>query len=105
MCVAPYVRLPVIGTTLALFGSRAFRKIYPKLRQTQPFINLEFHGIDFLDANDPGITPALLERQPDLRRPLADKFRSYRDVLRLMQFDYEFGTLAQMVDRLEAVFA
>ena len=102
MCVAPIVRMPIIGTTLALFGSRSFRRFYPRLRRAQPFVNLEFHGIDFLDLDDPGVSPALAERQPDLRRPFAEKFRSYRDVLRLMQFDYEFGTLEQMVDRLEA---
>lgn len=102
MSVVPGLRLPVIGTTLALFGSRSFRRVYPWLRARQPFLNIEFHGVDFLGPDDDGLSPALLERQPDLRVPLPEKMRSYRDVLRLLQNDYAFGALADMVDELEA---
>jgi hypothetical protein len=38
-----------------------------------PLTNLELHGIDLCDADADGIPPALVARQPDLRRPLADK--------------------------------
>ncbi len=38
-----------------------------------PFFNLELHGIDLADAEADEIPPALVARQPDLRRPLAHK--------------------------------
>jgi hypothetical protein len=42
--------------------------------KARPFLNIGLHGLDFLDATD-GIPPALLERQPGLRVPAAEKIR------------------------------
>jgi peptidoglycan-N-acetylglucosamine deacetylase len=102
MSVLPGLRVPVIGTTLALFGSHRFALVYDLLRRRQPWLNLEFHGVDFLGADDPGVTPELLARQPDLRVPLAEKLATYRQVLHLVKQDYDYGTLETMVGRLEA---
>jgi hypothetical protein len=101
MCVVPWLRLPVIGTSLALFGARAFSVVYPWIRHNQPFLNLEFHGIDLLDPSDPGVAQALVRRQPDLRRGLDQKIAVYRAVFGRIAGDYRFATLAEMAETLE----
>lgn len=100
MCVVPGLRVPVIGTSLALFGRRFYRAVYPLLRRHQQHLNLEFHGIDLLEAGDPGITPELVAKQPDLRRPLAHKRRTFEDALRRTSADYEWHTLESVAGRL-----
>ncbi len=93
MCVLPGVRFWVIGTTLALMGARGFAAIYPVVRGTHELLNLEFHGIDLLGPGDPGVTDALLAKQPDLRVPVAKKRAIYADVFRRVLDDYAFVTL------------
>ena len=46
-----------------------------------PFFNLELHGIDLCDADADDIPPALIARQPDLRRPLAHKLAALDETL------------------------
>jgi hypothetical protein len=46
-----------------------------------PFFNLELHGIDLADADADEIPPALVARQPDLRRPLAHKLAALDETL------------------------
>ena len=46
-----------------------------------PFFNLELHGIDLADAAADEIPPALVARQPDLRRPLAHKLAALEETL------------------------
>ncbi|MEJ7733193.1 MAG: polysaccharide deacetylase family protein [Polyangiaceae bacterium] len=65
--VTPRARLPFIGTSLAMAGERGARWLARSLRG-EPLVNLELHGIDFLDASD-GLE-ALIPVQPDLRKPL-----------------------------------
>jgi hypothetical protein len=58
------LRLPFIGTSLALAGpSRA--KLLARMCIGEPLVNLELHGIDVLDAED-GLE-ALRPHQPDVR--------------------------------------
>ncbi|MFZ5893990.1 MAG: polysaccharide deacetylase family protein [Myxococcota bacterium] len=69
-------RLPFIGTALTMagrFGARALTELVVG----EPFVNLELHGIDFLDESD-GLH-ALRGYQPDVRLNL----RLKRSVLRL----------------------
>jgi hypothetical protein len=46
-----------------------------------PFFNLELHGIDLSDADADEIPPALVARQPDLRKPLAHKLAALDETL------------------------
>src|SRR5256885_1714785 len=46
-----------------------------------PFFNLELHGIDLADAEADEIPPALVAKQPDLRRPLAHKLAALDETL------------------------
>ena len=73
VAVTPWTRMPAIGTTLLVAPAwvrNAAR--WPRWRG-RSFFNFELHGIDFADAEKDGIPGELVERQPDLRVPIADK--------------------------------
>jgi peptidoglycan/xylan/chitin deacetylase (PgdA/CDA1 family) len=72
MAVTPGLRLPVIGTSLITAPAWLRRRLVAAALRT-PFVNLELHGIDLADAEADGLPPALIARQPDLRRPLEAK--------------------------------
>jgi len=72
------LRLPFIGTSLTLLGPSGARLLTRTL-VGEPFINLELHGIDFLEACD--VPKPLLAVQPDLRVPLARKLEGLSAVL------------------------
>lgn len=65
MAVAPFTRLPFIGTFLTSVPSWVSRMVLATLSAT-PFLNLELHAVDALGADD-GLPPALLRQQRDLR--------------------------------------
>ena len=72
--VAGPLRLPFIGTSLSLLGPSGARILTQALIGL-PFVNLELHGIDFLEAGD--VPKPLLAVQPDLRVPLARKLDAF----------------------------
>jgi hypothetical protein len=72
MTVTPLLGLPVIGTSLIAAPEWARRRLVGAALRG-PFFNLELHGIDLADAGADEISPALVARQPDLRRSLSDK--------------------------------
>jgi hypothetical protein len=76
--VAGPLRLPFIGTSLTLLGPSGARLLTRGLVGV-PFVNLELHGIDFLEACD--VPKPLLAVQPDLRVPLARKLDTLGAVL------------------------
>jgi peptidoglycan-N-acetylglucosamine deacetylase len=65
--VTPVLRLPVIGTSIALAGPTGARFLAQRCVGL-PLVNLELHGIDFLAVED-GLE-ALRSRQPELGIPL-----------------------------------
>lgn len=73
-------RLPVIGTTLVTAPGWLRRRLIAAALAA-PFFNLELHGIDLADADGDEIPPALVARQPDLRRPLAHKLAALDETL------------------------
>jgi peptidoglycan/xylan/chitin deacetylase (PgdA/CDA1 family) len=102
MCVVPGVRFPIIGTSLHLIGARGFELIAALLRRTHPrLLNLEFHAIDFMDADDPGAA-ALGGVQPDLSIPWPRKARLYRAIFDIVARDWDFATLADATDRIRS---
>lgn len=102
MCVVPGVRFPVIGTSLHVMKERGFDLAYPVIRQTyRQLLNLEFHAIDFMDSHDPG-TVDLVDVQPDLRVPWAQKRTLYEHVFDRLGEDYQFGTMREAVEDLDA---
>lgn len=80
--VAGPLRFPFIGTALTLLGASAARLLTRSLLGV-PLVNLELHGLDFLDRRD---VPAELHAvQPDLRVPLAKKLEALGAVLELLR--------------------
>jgi hypothetical protein len=89
--VTPVLRLPVIGTSIALLGPAGARWLARRC-VGEPLVNIELHGIDFLDASD-GLTD-LLPYQHELRIPLSrrlDALAAALDVFR--QAGYSFVRL------------
>jgi peptidoglycan/xylan/chitin deacetylase (PgdA/CDA1 family) len=81
MAVTPWLRLPVIGTSLITAPGWLRRRLVGAALRN-PFFNLELHGIDLADADADGLPPALISRQPDLRRSLAQKLEALDSTLR-----------------------
>jgi peptidoglycan/xylan/chitin deacetylase (PgdA/CDA1 family) len=80
MSVTPIARLPIFGTSLVTAPSWMRRHLIAAATRA-PFFNLELHGIDLADADADEIPPALVARQPDLRRPLAHKLAALDETL------------------------
>ncbi len=89
--VTPWLRLPVFGTSLVLWGDKGARRL-ARACVGEPFVNLELHGIDVLDASD-GLF-ALTGHQPDVRVAATAKMQSLRAAfLELRSAGYAFVTL------------
>jgi len=80
--VAGPLRVPFIGTALSLLGPSAARLLTLSLIGT-PLVNLELHGIDFLDAADVPATVAAA--QPDVRIPVSRKLETFGAVVALLR--------------------
>jgi hypothetical protein len=92
------LRLPFIGTSVTLFGVKTARAL-ARMCVGEPFVNLELHGIDVLDADD-GLE-ALRPHQPDVRVPLKDKLEALHaayDVLR--KAGYSFVTMREAAEEV-----
>jgi len=97
--VTPFARLHVIGTTLVLAPGWLRRRLVAGALAA-PFFNLELHGIDLADAEGDGLPPALIARQPDLRRPLAHKLAALDATLVAARVaGARFATLAEAAER------
>ncbi|WP_437971008.1 polysaccharide deacetylase family protein [Sorangium sp. So ce260] len=71
--VTPGLRLPVIGTSVALAGAAGAR-LLARACAGEALVNLELHGMDFLDRGD-GLE-ALAPYQPELRVPLGRRLEA-----------------------------
>ncbi|XYI02000.1 polysaccharide deacetylase family protein [Sorangium sp. So ce1128] len=71
--VTPGPRLPVIGTSVALAGAAGARWL-ARACAGEALVNLELHGMDFLDRSD-GLE-ALARYQPELRVPLGRRLEA-----------------------------
>jgi hypothetical protein len=97
--VTPLARLHVIGTTLVLAPGWLRRRLVAGALAA-PFFNLELHGIDLADATGDDLPPALVARQPDLRRSLAHKLAALDATLaEARAAGAHFATLAEAAAR------
>ena len=101
MAVTPLARLPVIGTSLVT-APAWLRRHLVTVALRAPFFNLELHGIDLADAEADEIPPALVARQPDLRRPLAHKLAALDETLTAAR---AVGARFARLDEVAAEFA
>jgi hypothetical protein len=78
MTAAGPFRWPLIGTWMA--GARFPFRVRPASVAGLPFVNVEFHAIDFLGIDEDGLEPALAV-EPALRIPLPERLAGFGDVL------------------------
>lgn len=91
------LRLPYIGTSVALAGRRGARWLSRAMRG-RPLVNLELHGIDLADADEDGLS-FLAPHQPDLRRSAIDKEAALRAAIaELRRGGYRFVTLREAAE-------
>lgn len=76
--VTPRLRLPFIGTLIGLAGSTV-AQLLARSCAHEPLVNIEMHGIDFLDASD-GLEH-LVPYQSELRIPLARRLDALSAVI------------------------
>ena len=92
------LRLPFIGTTLTLPGPDGARLLTRGV-VGEPLVNIELHGIDFLDADD-GLEQ-LRPHQMDVRVPLAKKLAALSAVVEaLKRAGYSFVRLGEGAARV-----
>jgi len=92
--VVPGLRFPFIGTWVCLWPEGVFDAAYGLVRR-RGFLNLELHGIELLDLVGDGL-PSALQRQPDLRVPLARKRARLARALARIRTDYEVVPLREV---------
>lgn len=99
MSVVPGVRLPYIGTYVMVYPLPLL-KLFTRLTARRfKLLNFELHGIDILDADDPGLAH-LAPHQFDLRVPLDEKMRRYDLCFRQIAKTHRFDTLKAAVGAL-----
>lgn len=102
MCLVPGLRFPLIGTSLHLLGASGFGALLPALASVyKNVLQLEFHGIDFMDGSDHGVPAQLRSAQPDLRVPVGRKLETWRGIFERVRGRYEFVPLVEAVDFCE----
>lgn len=89
--VTPFLRLPYIGTSVLGVGANGARVLSEQISR-RPFVSLELHGIDLLDASD-GLQ-ALAPHQPDVRISVTHKVQALTAaVATLRRHGFAFTTL------------
>lgn len=76
----PWLRLPVIGTSLSTAPPLLFDHFVSSL-SAMPFVGLEFHAVDLLELAGDRL-PEALGAQRDLHLPLARKWERFRYLLK-----------------------
>jgi hypothetical protein len=99
--VTPALRLPVIGTSLGVAGPAGAR-LLAAMCAREPFVNIELHGMDALDALDAGDgLAALVPRQPELRTPLHRRLGALSAAVEtLRRAGYSFVRLDEAAEEL-----
>ncbi len=97
--VVSKARLPMLGTTLALMGKLP-ASLLARAAAGLPFVNLELHGIDFIDADGDGIG-YLTEHQPELNVSYINRRAIFERVVAvLLNAGMESVTLLEAATRL-----
>ena len=95
IATTPWLRVHAIGTSL-LVAPAWVRDRLVRAMAGREFWNLELHGIDFADAEQDGIPGELVDRQPDLRIPIADKLARLDALLHQVTARWKVQTLGDI---------
>lgn len=81
IAVTPRLRWPAIGTSVGLMGASGARVLARQLAR-DPLVNLELHGLDFLEGAD-GLEH-LVAHEPALRVPLVRRLEAFSAFLEVL---------------------
>jgi hypothetical protein len=95
IATTPWLRVHAIGTSLLIAPTWLRNRLVEAMAKRE-FWNLELHGIDFADAEQDGIPGELVDRQPDLKIPIADKLDRMDQLLRQVTARWEVQTLGEI---------
>ncbi|HEY1815892.1 MAG TPA: polysaccharide deacetylase family protein [Kofleriaceae bacterium] len=95
IATTPWLRVHAIGTSLLVAPAWLRERLVDAMSKRE-FWNLELHGIDFADAEMDGIPGELVERQPDLRIPVAEKLERFERLIERVKARWEVVTLGEM---------
>ena len=95
IAVAPWTRVPAIGTTLLVAPPWVRSRLIEGMTKRH-FFNFELHGIDFADAEKDGIPGELVERQPDLRLSIDQKLDTLDRILDEVGTRRKFDQLSEV---------
>lgn len=101
MGVVRGVRIPVIGTSIGALPPAGATALGRALMLGQNTVQLEFHGIDFMDYRDSAISEELTARQPDVRKDWRRKQASFDALFSAVGRRRSWRTLAQLCDALD----
>ena len=96
--VQEILRVPIIGTYL-LAAPRLFREGLLRSARRATYFNFELHGIDLIGAEEDGIPPSLVAKQPDLRVPLVEKQRALEAALDRLADGFTFEPIRDAAER------
>lgn len=98
MSVVPGLRLPYIGTFIYLYPKRTLKHLTQLVARTHPLLNFEWHGVDILDANDPGVD-SIVQHQHDIRVPLDEKLERMEICLHQIATTHTFRPLCESLPK------
>ena len=92
-------RLGLDSRSMALASDLEIKRSVAKMLDVE-LERLEFHAIDFMDENDPGMKD-LAEVQPDLRVPWEQKRDLYSAIFAMLAKKHTFMALRDAVHKLQ----
>lgn len=98
IAVAPFTRVPFIGTFAVMFPWAAVRYAFDSLARA-PLFNFELHAIDVLDVSD-GIPAVLARQQRDVNVPATEKLARLSKLFAAMRERSDCVTLGEAARRV-----
>jgi hypothetical protein len=92
----PLTRAPLFGTSWVVASDRLRRFMLNSALKRLDLINFEMHGIDLLDSTDRGVPPELAASQRDLKVPVREKMRAFRQLFRELAEHTDVRTLGTL---------
>ena len=93
----PGLRIPLIGTSLALLPGLTRTMAIRWCVERLDFFNYEMHAIDLLDRTDHPSLAELAPHQKDLNIPSKQKMSNHRDLFSTLKANYSVRTLTQTI--------
>jgi hypothetical protein len=96
----PKIRIPLIGTSLALLPERIQALTLQWSIQRLSFFNFEMHAIDLLDESDHPAIAAIGAHQRDVRISASRKMRQHRRLFEMLKSQLDVCTLSQVAEKV-----